>query len=78
MEYQSIGQVLQSILMITGVLAVIFYGLGVLGFAFIYFISSLISLIYIFVVYTWKFSFWKIEIDFDFWNLQLKKHYLLV
>ena len=73
MEYQSIGQVLQSILMITGVLAVISYGLGVLGFAFIYFISSLISLTYIFIVYTWKFSLWKIEIDFDFWKTTIKK-----
>lgn len=72
MEYQSLGQILLSVLMVAGVFIVINYGFGVLGFAFIYFISSLISLIYIFIVYIWKFSS-KMEINLNFWKPILKE-----
>jgi len=73
MEYQSIGLVINSILMFAGVLLVIYNGLGVLGFAFIYVISSAISLLFIFIVYIWKFSLKKIEISRNFWRPTLKE-----
>ena len=72
MEYQSIGMVLNSILMFIGVLIGIYYGFTVLGFAFIFFISSIISFAYILIVYIWKFST-KIRIDIDFWKSTIKE-----
>ena len=50
MEYQSIGQIINSILIFAGVFIGRYYGFNVSGFAFIFFISSAISLIYIFIV----------------------------
>lgn len=73
MEYQSIGQVINSILMFAGVFIGIYYGFNVLGFAFIFFISSAISLVYIFLMYIWKFSLSEIEIDFGFWKPSIKE-----
>lgn len=73
MEYQSIGQIINSVLMFAGVFIAIYYKLSVSGFAFIFFISSAISLLYIFVVYIWKFSLSKIEIDLDFWRPTIKE-----
>lgn len=73
MEYQSLGQVINSILMFAGVFIAIFYGFNVLGFAFIFFISSAISLTYIFIVYIWKFSLHKLEINWDFWKPTIKE-----
>ncbi len=72
MEYQSLGQILQGLLMFAGVFIIIEYGFGVLGFAFVYFLSSFIILLYIFIVYIWKFSS-RMEIELDFWKPTLKE-----
>lgn len=73
MEYQSAGQVINSILMFIGVLIAINYEFSVLGFAFIFFITSVISLVYISIVYMLKFSLPKIKIDIDFWKPTIKE-----
>lgn len=73
MEYQSIGQVINSVLMFIGVLIGITYEFSVLGFAFIFFISSAISLMYILLVYFWKFPLSKIKVDIDFWKSTIKE-----
>ena len=73
MEYQSIGQVINSILMFTGIFIGGYYGFDVLGFAFIFFISSAVSLMYILFVYIWKFPPAKIRIDIDFWKSTIKE-----
>jgi O-antigen/teichoic acid export membrane protein len=67
MEYQSFGQIINSFLMFAGVLIAIYYGLGLYAFASIYFIVSIIVLIYSFFVCSWKFALPKIEIDLNFW-----------
>ena len=72
-EYQSIGQVLSNVLLFSGVLIGIYYGFSVLGFAFIFFISSVISLIYIFLVYIWKFPPYKMQFSWNFWKSTIKE-----
>jgi O-antigen/teichoic acid export membrane protein len=72
-EYQSIGQVISNVLMFAGVLIGIHYALNVLGFAFIFFISSVISLIYISLVYIWKFPPYKMQINWSFWKSTIKE-----
>jgi O-antigen/teichoic acid export membrane protein len=66
MEYISIGIILNSILMLVGTLVAIYYGLNVIYFALLYVISNVLVFIYITIVYLWKFSLPKIEINLDF------------
>ena len=73
MEYQSVGQILSSALMLTGALFAIFRGLNVVGFASIYFLVSALVLGYGFVVCVWKFVLLKTEIDFSFWKSTINK-----
>ncbi|MEN4017736.1 MAG: flippase [Methanobacterium sp.] len=73
MEYQSLGLVLQNFLMFIGVLIVINFGLSIIVFAFVYFISSLISLFYILIVYFWKFPPRNVEIRRNYWKPTIKE-----
>ena len=73
MEYQSAGQILNSTLMLAGVLFAISQGFSVVGFASIYFIVSAVVLGYSFVVCTWKFVLPKIEVDLSFWKPTIKE-----
>lgn len=73
MEYQSVGQILSSVLMFFGILFAINREYSVIEFAFIYFLVSTIILIYNFVICTWKFVKPKIEIDLNFWKITLKE-----
>ena len=72
MEYQSIGGILSSVLMLAGALIAISQGFGVVGFAAIYFMVSTITMGYSFVVCIWKFVFPKIEVDIKFWKDNFK------
>ncbi len=73
MEYQSVGLILNSVLLLVSALLGIFYGLEVIGFAILYLISSIIVLVYNFVMCTWKFILPKIEFDFSFWKSTIKE-----
>ena len=73
MEYISFNIVLNSILMITGILVVIHYGLGIIALASVYFISSGLILILTFIIYSWKFFLPKINIDLNFWKPTLNE-----
>jgi len=68
MEYQSLGQILSSALMLSGALFAISHGLNVIGFASIYFLVSAVILVYSFAVCVWKFAKPKIEVDLGFWK----------
>lgn len=68
MEYQSIGESLSSFLIFMGVLAGISFGFNVLGFSFIYLISSIIILVYNLLIYIKKFFIPVLEIDRIFWK----------
>jgi O-antigen/teichoic acid export membrane protein len=73
MEYQSLGQILSSVLMLGGALFAISEKFDVIGFASIYFAVSTIILGYSFVVCAWKFVLPKIKVDLDFWKSTLKE-----
>ena len=72
MEYQSLGQILSSALMLSGALFAISQGFSVVGFASIYFIVSAVVLVYSFMVCVWKFALPKIELDWSFWKSTIK------
>jgi len=73
MEYQSLGQILSSVLMLLCSLLVISQGFDIVGFAWIYFTVSMIVLGYVFAVCAWKFVLPKIEIDWSFWKPTIKE-----
>ncbi len=73
MEYVSIGRILNSSLMLVGALYAIRCSFDVVGFAFVYFLVSLIVLGYSFVVSVWKFVKPRIEVDLEFWKATIKE-----
>ena len=73
MEYQSVGHILSSVLMLSGALFAISQGFSVVGFASIYFLVSAIALGYAFAVCAGKFVLLKIEFDWSFWKPTIKE-----
>jgi len=80
MEYQSLGQILNSALMLLGVVVAIKKDFGVIGIAFLYFIVKIIILGYNIIILKWKFtnsvsaSTNKIlEVDWNFWKSTIKE-----
>lgn len=73
MEYQSIGTILNSALLLLGAFFLIFRGYSVVGFAYLYLIASTTVLIYSFILCSWKFVLPKIEVDWTFWKFLLKE-----
>ena len=73
MEYQSVGQILSSALMLAGALFAISQGFSVVGFASIYFLVSAVVLGYAFAVCAWKFVLPKLEVDLGFWKPTMKE-----
>lgn len=73
MEYMSLNIILNAVLMFTGVLTVIYYGLGIIALSAVYFISSGIILILTFLIYSWKFFLPKIHLNLNFWKPTLKE-----
>lgn len=73
MEYISINSVLNSVLMLSGTIIGISYQLDILYFACIYVISNLLVLISSILLYVWKFSLPKLEIDLSFWKPTLQE-----
>jgi len=72
MEYQSLGEILSSILMLACALFAISQRFSVIGFASIYFIVSVFALGYSFAIFVWKFNLPKLEIDWSFWKPTIK------
>jgi O-antigen/teichoic acid export membrane protein len=73
MEYQSIGAILSSVLLLTGAVILIARSAGVVAFASIYLISNAIVLGYSFFICVRKFRLFKVEIDWDFWRPTIKQ-----
>ena len=73
MEYQSLGQILNSILMLVGAVFAINRGFSVIGFASLYFLISVFALVYSFVISIWKFAKPKLEVDWSFWRPTIKE-----
>jgi O-antigen/teichoic acid export membrane protein len=68
MEYQSIGQIINSIIMFSGILLIIYYQMSITNFAIIYLIASIVSLIFGIIICAWKFILPKIDIDITLWK----------
>jgi O-antigen/teichoic acid export membrane protein len=73
LEYNSIGLILNNSLMLGGILFAISQRFNVVGFAFVYFFSSAVSLAYSFSICVWKFAKPKLEIDWIFWKSIIKE-----
>ncbi|WP_414468701.1 flippase [Methanobacterium sp. ACI-7] len=73
MEHQSIGIIINSVVMLVGTLIAIYFHANVIVFASIYLISTGITFIYLLIIYAWKFSFPKVEIDLNFWKPVIKE-----
>ena len=67
MEYISIGSVVNGLCMLLGALLAIRLGLSVLGFAYVYLITSLTIFVYNIAVYTIKFSRARAAMDIMSW-----------
>lgn len=72
MEYQSLGQILFSLILIFSVYLSIILDLNILGFALSYLFASLITLIYSIGVCVLKFTKPGFNINFDFWKSSIK------
>jgi O-antigen/teichoic acid export membrane protein len=72
MEYISLNTMLNSAVLLVGTLIGVYYQMDLLFFASIYLIANIINFIYIVIVYFWKFSIPKIQIDLSFWSPTLK------
>lgn len=72
MEYQSVGNILNSILLTLGVFLAINNKLDVLGFALVYLIVSIIVSAYCFYIYRKHFVISKPKFDFNFWKKIIK------
>ncbi len=68
MEFQSIGNVLNSSVMLIGTFLVIIYNLGIYYFATLYLASNIVVFIFILLVYIREFRFPSLDIDLGFWK----------
>jgi O-antigen/teichoic acid export membrane protein len=73
MEFQSVGQILDSVLMFSGALLIIYLGYDVVGFAMVYLVVSSIIMVYSMLICFWKFTLPKIAIDWLFWKYIIKE-----
>lgn len=78
MEYQSLGQILNGVLMLSGAIFAIKQRFTIISFAFLYFVVSLVVLVYGFVILRWKFSNSMLscsprKVDWNFWKPTIKK-----
>ena len=80
MEYESLGHILTGVLMLSGVMLALKYGFSVVGFASLYFLASIVVLVYSFAILRWKLSHppfaWsprKLEMDLTFWKQTIKE-----
>lgn len=67
-EYQSIGMVLNSTLMLIGIFFAIEQNFDLIYFAFVYLIVSVILLVYSVIFCLWKFAIPSLKIDWIFWK----------
>lgn len=66
MEYQSVGAVLNTVLMLAGVLVAIRYDMDVTGFALVYVATYFVVMAYSLAVCAWKFVLPRLEFDGGF------------
>ncbi len=72
MEYHAISLLINNLLILVGTFYGISHGFDAAGFAFLYFLASLMVLIYCIIISIWKFFIPKISFDMKFWKTALK------
>lgn len=73
MEYQALGQILNSFLMLMGILFVIFNKGTVLNVAIVYLLVSIVIFMYYLSIYLKKYSWPSLNLDLNFWKSSLMK-----
>ncbi len=73
LEFRSLGNIINSVLLLVGSLVVITQSLNIAWFAYINVIASFLTLGYAFCVCRWKFITPKLEIDLVFWKPTIKE-----
>lgn len=73
MEYLSLANIINSMVILAGTILGIYFGLDIVYFALVYILSSIIVLIYCLAVYLKKFLDFHLEIDPSFWMPTLKE-----
>ena len=73
MEYQSLGTILSSILLIIGVFLAIYFKFNIIQFSLVYIISGALILIYSLFVYSQKFFLPKIRFNINLWKTLIKE-----
>lgn len=68
MEYQSVGQIINSIIMFAGILFIISNQLSIVDFGLVYLIASIISLVFGVAICAWKFVLPRLEVDRELWK----------
>ncbi len=68
MEYQSISEILNAVIMFVGVLLCVFTGQSVIGVAMVYLITNTIVLIYNFLVCSRNYGLIHFQVDLSFWK----------
>lgn len=71
MEYQAVGTILYSIILLFGIFYGIFNNFNILWFASIYLISGLITLISVLLIYLIKFPRIHLKINWNFWKSKI-------
>jgi O-antigen/teichoic acid export membrane protein len=73
MEFQTIGNIINSSLLLIGILLAIYMGGSVVTISLAYLFASIITLIYSIMVTTWKFTVPSFEFDRKFWEQTIIK-----
>lgn len=73
MKYQAIGIIINSSLLLTGTLFVIFTDLGIFSVAMVYLTASLITLIYLYIKSNSEIVPTNLQFDFSFWKKSVRK-----
>ena len=73
MEYQSLGQVLNTALILILTLAAIYYQASLIFISSIYLIGSTIVLLYNIIITYWKFAKFKLSFDRSFWSFKIRE-----
>lgn len=73
MEYQSLGTIISSILLLTGVLLAIYSKFDIIQFSTIYTIVGALTFIYAVLVFSLKLSLPKLKFDFSKWKYLIKE-----
>ncbi|MEN6330235.1 MAG: flippase [Methanobacteriaceae archaeon] len=73
MEYVSLSTILNSLVLLSGTLLGIYYGVDIYYFAALYIIANSLNFLYLALIYLWKFGYPKLEVDRSFWKPTLQE-----